>query len=367
MKDYYEILGVKKDTPKEEIKRAFHKLAHKYHPDKKGGNEAKFKEINEAYQVLADDTKRAQYDRFSAQGGPASGWGANGFQGGFGSDGSGGWDFSGFSGGNGQGVEFDLGDIFGEFFGGGERAKQSRMKRGRDISVDIQISFYESIFGAERNVLISKIGVCDTCKGGGAEPGTSNQKCPTCNGRGQLNETKKSIFGTFTSARECDTCYGRGEIAEKACHTCNGAGVLKKNEAIKIVIPSGIQNGEMIRLAGKGEAVPHGVSGDLYVKIYLEKDSTFHRDGHNLTMNLEVKLTAALLGAEYKITSLDGELTIKIPAGISSGDILRVHHKGVPIKGGKRGDLLIKIIVKIPNKLSKKAESLVADLRQEGL
>lgn len=357
MKNYYEILGVKKGASKEEIKKSFHKLAHKYHPDKKDGDEAKFKEINEAYQILSDDQKRAQYDQFGSYNGPQGGPGAG--QGGFG-----GFDFSGFQ--NGQGFEFDLGDIFGDFFGGGQ-GTQHRQKRGRDISVDIQISFSDSIFGTERQVLISKISTCDHCKGNGGEPGSALKKCSTCNGQGKINENKRSIFGTFATTRECETCHGRGEIAEKKCQTCSGVGVLKKNEEIKIVIPAGIESGQMIRLTGKGEAVPGGISGDLYVKVYVEKDSIFRRSNQNLEMTLDIKLTEALLGGERNLKTLDGDLTLKIPAGISSGEILRVRERGVPIKGSKRGDLLVKINIKTPTKLSKQAKKIIEELREEGI
>jgi molecular chaperone DnaJ len=354
MKNYYEILGLQKGASKEEIKKAFHKLAHQHHPDKKGGDEAKFKEINEAYQILSDDQKRAQYDQFGSYNG--SGGGAGGFNGG-------GFDFSGFQ--NGQGFDFDLGDIFGDIFGGGGRSRGP--KRGRDISVDIQISFADSIFGIERKISISKVGSCDTCGGSGAEPNSGFKKCSTCNGQGQIRENKRTVFGTFASTRECDTCHGTGEVPDKKCHTCHGEGVVKKNEEMKVAIPAGIESGQMIRLSGKGEAVPHGVPGDLYLKIYVEKDPIFHRANQNIEMDLDIKLTEGLLGGEREIKTLDGSMTITIPTGISSGEILRVRGKGVPSRSGKRGDLLIKIVIKTPAKLSKNARKLIDDLKAEGL
>jgi len=359
MKNYYEILGIKKGSSKEEIKKAFHKLAHQHHPDKKGGDEAKFKEINEAYQILSDDSKRAQYDNFGSYNGSTGGPGAGGFGGN-----SGGFDFSGFTGGNGQGFEFDLGDIFGDIFSGG---RSRGPKHGRDISVDIQISFADSIFGTERKIVISKIGTCEICNGNGAEQGSTLKKCSTCKGEGAIHENKRTMFGTFASSRECTTCHGQGEIPEKKCHICRGEGVLKKNEEIKVAIPAGIESGQMIRLSGKGEAVPHGVSGDLYVKIYAEKDKVFHRNNQNIEMDLEIKLTEGLLGGEREIKTLDGNMTITIPTGISSGEVLRVREKGVPSRGGKRGDLLIKIIIKTPTKLSKQAKKLIEELKEEGL
>lgn len=355
-KDYYNILGVEKNSSKEEIKKAFHKLAHKYHPDKKGGDENKFKEINEAYQILSDDSKRSQYDAYGAAGANFSGQ-----QGGFG----GGFDFSNFAGQNGQGFQFDLGDIFGDMFGGSRTGRGE--KRGRDISVDIQISFTESVFGTQRKVLINKVGICDTCKGNGAASGSKLISCKTCAGKGQIQETRRSFLGTFTTARECATCAGSGQVPEKPCATCSGRGVLKKTEELQIIIPAGMENGEMIRMSNKGEAVTRGVSGDLYVRVHVEPHAIFRRDGLNLTMDLPVRLTDALLGSEYEIETLEGKLKVKIPEGITYGEILRVKGRGVPARNNKRGDLLIKVLVKTSAKLSKKAKSLVEELKKEGI
>ena len=358
-KDYYQILGVNRSASKEEIKKAFHRLAHKYHPDKKGGDENRFKEANEAYQTLADDRKRAQYDQFGDAAG-ASGFGGNpgsGFD----------FDFSNFTGGNGQGFSFDLGDIFGDFFGGGRSTSSRQAQRGRDISVDIQISFADAIFGTGRNVLINKIGVCDTCAGSGAEKGSALKPCATCNGQGKLNETKRSFLGTFTTARVCDNCHGSGKVPEKLCSACGGYGTIKKTEEVRIRIPFGIENGEMIRMSNQGEAVTHGVAGDLYIRIHVDKHPTFRRDGANLLMDLNVKLTDALLGTDYKIKTLDGELTVKIPAGISSGEILRVRDRGVPVSANRRGDLMIKVKVSTPTKFSHQAKKLIEELRGEGV
>jgi molecular chaperone DnaJ len=349
-KNYYDILGVNKSASKDEIKKAFHKLAHKYHPDKKGGDEAKFKEINEAYQTLADEKKRQQYDAFGS-----AGPGAGGF---------GGFDFSGFTGG-GQGAEFDFGDIFSEFFGGGQGG--GRVKRGRDISVAIEISFAESVFGTQRQILINKVGVCETCHGTGAKAGTKTKSCASCNGKGRLRETRQSFLGTFSTTRECPTCNGRGEVPETPCQTCGGAGVRDRAEEIKVVVPSGIDSGEMIRMSNQGEAMPGGVSGDLYIKIHIEKHKVFRRDGTNLIMDLPVRLTDALVGAEYEIETLDGKAKLNIPAGVSSGETLRLRDKGVVIKPGKRGDLVINVIVKTPAKLSKRAKELIDQLKQEGI
>lgn len=356
-KNYYEILGVPKNASKDDIKKAFRKLAHKYHPDIKGGDETKFKEVNEAYGVLSDDKKRAEYDTYGRVFN-----GAGGQQGG---QGFGGFDFSGFTNG-GQGFEgfegFDLGDIFGDIFGGG----RSRTKRGRDISIDIEISFQESIFGVERVVLLNKTSVCSTCAGSGADKGSEMVTCSVCNGKGKIHEVKKSFLGSFAAVRVCDVCHGKGKVPKKRCPDCGGLGINKKEQEIKINIPSGIDDGEMIRLSGAGEAITGGSSGDLYVKIHVKPHSVFKKEGADLVMTLNIKLSDALLGAEYKINTLDGEIKVKIPEMVSFGEILRVRGKGVPV-GKKRGDLLIKIHIELPNKLSKEAKKIVDDLRKEGI
>jgi len=349
MKNYYQILGVEKSASKEEIKRAFRKLAHKYHPDKSGGDEARFKEANEAYQVLSDEQKRAKYDQFSAGGGPAFGGGGD-----FGN-----WDFSNFA--RQGGAQFDFGDIFGDIFGGGQRTK-----RGRDISVDIMISFEESVFGTEKAFLISKVGKCDTCAGSGTDKGSKLKKCATCNGQGKIRENRRSFIGQITSVRECDTCYGKGEVPEEVCPDCAGAGVKKKSEEIKVAVSPGIEHGEMIRLSGRGEAIPGGPSGDLYIKVHVEPSKTFRREGSDLSMDLPIKLSEALLGAEKKLKTLDGEVTLKVPSGVAPGERLRVRGKGVP-SGQGRGDLLIKIKFDLPKKLSRRAQRLIQELEDEGL
>lgn len=360
-KDYYKTLGVEKRASKEELKKAFHKLAHKHHPDKQGGDEAKFKEINEAYQILSDDNKRAQYDQFG-EAGTNGGFGGGQQGGGFG-----GFDFSGFqNAAGGQGFEFDLGDIFGEMFGGG--GGRGQVRRGRDISVDIQISFKEAVFGVERNILINKISECDTCNGSGAEAGSQMKKCTTCGGKGKVNETRRSIFGTFQSAHECPDCHGKGEVPDKKCKTCHGEGVLNKQVNIKVQVPAGMDAGEMIRLTGQGEAVAGGQAGDLYVKVHIEKDNIWKRVGNDLTTEIKIKLTDALLGTDYKLETLDGPLTLKVPAGLTYGEILRVKAKGVPVRGtGRRGDLLIRVTFPTPAKLSKTARKAIEDLQSEGL
>ena len=360
-KDYYKILGVEKNTSKDEIKKSFRKLAHKYHPDKKGGDEAKFKEINEAYTVLSNDKKRSEYDTyghvFNGAGGAGAGAAGQGF------DGSG---FEGFGQGQGQGFQdFDLGDIFSEFFGGGRQ--RSNVKRGRDISIDIEIPFTEAIYGTERKVLLTKVSVCEDCKGTGAKDSTQMETCSTCNGQGKLHETRQSFLGAVSTVRECAACHGTGKVPKEKCKKCGGLGVVKGQSEIKIKIPGGIRDGEMIRMSGAGEAVSHGVSGDLYAKIHVKPHSQFKREDNNLVMDLNIKLTDAILGAKYEITALDGKIIkLKIPAGVSVGETLRIRDKGVPVNG-RTGDLMIKLHIKIPLKMSKKTKKIVEQLRDEGV
>lgn len=354
-KDYYSILGVPRNASQEEIKKAFRKLAHEYHPDKQGGNEEKFKEVNEAYRILSDEKKRREYDTY----GQTWSGGAAGGRGGF--EGFGGWGAEGFEG-------VDLGDIFGDFFGGGFGTRRERVRRGSDISIDIELTFEESIFGTTRKVILGKTVLCDTCGGSGAKPGTKMKSCGTCKGKGRVTEMRRTFLGTFSTVETCRVCEGRGEVPEETCKTCGGIGVSKKQEEISIVIPPGIQDGEVIRMSGKGEAVARGVSGDLYVQIHVKPHPLFRREGNNLVMDLDVKLSDALLGATYPITLLSGErYEIKIPEGVKFGDILRVREKGIPTTRGKLGDLLIRVNVKMPSRLSGKARKLIEELKHEGV
>lgn len=354
MKDYYSILGIDKKASKDDIKKAFRTLAHKYHPDKKTGDDAKFKEINEAYSVLSDDQKRAQYDQFGSAGPNAGFGGGQGFNG---------FDFSQFSQG-GNGFEFDFGDIFGDIFGGNPR-KQT--KRGRDISVDIELSFEESVFGVERKILINKVSKCDICEGSGAEIGSELKTCTTCNGKGSIREVKRTFFGQFETTSTCEVCSGKGKVPKNKCKTCSGLGIHKKETEIKVKIPAGIENGEMIRLSGAGEAIPAGQPGDLYIKIYVKKHPVFKKEGNNLIMDLPIKLTDALLGGKSTIKTLDGEIELKIPEGITHGEILRIKNKGVPYEKYGRGDILIKITIDMPKKISREARKLIDALKKEGL
>jgi molecular chaperone DnaJ len=357
-KDYYEILGVPKGASKDELKKAFHKLAHKYHPDKNKGDDKKFKEVNEAYQTLSDEKKRAQYDQFGSAG---PGFNQGGFQGGQG--GFGGFDFSQ------GGVEFDMGDIgdiFGDFFGGGMRGGRQQVRRGRDISTELHISFSEAVFGVNRKILFTKQSHCDICKGNGAQPGSGMETCSKCNGQGQVHETRRSFLGAFSQVVTCGECSGSGKIPKEKCHSCKGVGVKRKEEEVEVGVPAGIKDGEMIRMTGMGEAVAKGTAGDLYIRILVKPHHVFKRHGTDLIMTLDIKLTDALLGSTYPIETLDGKIEMKIPEGINHGEVLRIRDKGVP-HGNKRGDLLVTVRIKLPTKLSKKAREEIEKLKEEGL
>lgn len=356
-KDYYEVLGIDKKASRDDIKKAFHKLAHKYHPDKTNGDSEKFKEVSEAYSILSDDKKRAEYDSYGRN------FGGNG-GGGFGGFNAQDFDFSqfqdAFTGGGFGG--FDFGEVFGDFFQGG-----ARTRRGRDISIDLEVSFKESVFGTTRKVLLTKTAQCETCKGNGAEPGTTLETCKKCNGSGKIHETTNSFFGSISMTRPCAECHGAGQVPKQKCHTCRGEGVYKKQEEMEIMVPAGISGGEMIRLQGGGEAIAQGASGDLYVKIHVSADPRFKKEGSNLVTELSVKLSDALLGKEYKIQTLDGEETVEIPQGVSHGEVITIKNKGVPTGRGKRGDLYVKVRITLPQKLSKSAKNLVEKLREEGI
>lgn len=353
MKDYYQVLGLQKGASREEVKKAFRKLSAQFHPDKKTGDEAKYKEITEAYATLGDEKKKAEYDTYG-----------HSFAGGQPGGGAGGFNWGDFAqGGGAQGFDFDINDIFENFgFGGGRKAA-----RGRDISIDINLNFDESIFGVTRKVLLTKNSACEACAGTGAKKGTEMTTCSTCNGAGKIHETRQSIMGSFSTVRECSTCSGLGKVPKERCGTCAGAGVTRRQEEIEIKIPAGIQNGEVIRMTGRGEAMPHGQPGDLYIKIHAEGHKTIKRDGSTLYSKLPIKLTDALLGGSYRIETLDGHVDINIPAGITHGELLRIKNKGVPIDGSRRGDFMVQISIEIPKSLSRKAKKIIEDLRAEGI
>ena len=356
-KDYYEILGVPKNASQDEVKRAYRKLAHQHHPDKKSGDEKKFKEINEAYQILGDAEKRRQYDQFGTSFNSQPGQGQGGWSG----------DFSDFAGGFGGA---DFGDLFEDILGGlggfGRGGGRARRRRGSDMALNLEIPFQEAVFGGKRSVLIEKNSACDNCGGSGAEKGTDMKKCGTCSGTGTVRETRRSLFGSFTSLAECTVCRGRGETPEKICHICKGRGIFRKQETIDIEIPAGIRDGEAIKFTGRGEAMAGGTAGDLYIKIKVLPHHLFRREGSDLLMDLQIPLSKMLLGGEENIETLEGKISVKIPELSKTGDFLRLRGKGVP-SGRTRGDLLIRLFPKLPKKLSHQAKKLLSDLEKEGI
>jgi molecular chaperone DnaJ len=346
-KDFYNILGVSKNASQEEIKQAFRKLAHKHHPDKAGGDEAKFKEINEAYQILGDEKKRKQYDQF----GSAAFEGNNGGAG----QGFGGFDFSGFSS---SGFE-DLGDIFGDLFGSGGRRQQK--PRGQDIQVDIELSFHDSVFGVEKTITLTKSSACGRCGGNGAEPGSGMNTCRTCDGAGIEIATERTILGVMQRKRTCSTCYGSGEVPKKSCSTCNGEGIEKRQRTLEIKIPSGVENGSILRVRGEGEAIKHGQSGDLFVRIHVKSDPRFKREGAEIFSKIKIGFTQAALGDTIEIETIDGKVELTIPAGTQSGTEFRLKGKGVQMNRG-RGDHFVSVYVATPKKLDRKQKKLLEEL-----
>lgn len=362
-KDYYNILGVSKTATKEEIKKAFRKKAHEYHPDKAGGDEAKFKEINEAYQVIGDDKKRAQYDQFGSSFEQAQAGG--GFQGfdGF-------RDFSGFANGfsSGQGVNMDdLGDIFGgigDMFGFGGGRSHGRSSRGRDLQVSIQINFLEAVRGAEKEIKITKKVKCDRCKGNGAEPGTKIETCKTCGGSGKVAKVQRTILGNIQVESVCPNCNGEGKTYAKKCTKCNGSGLVNEAVTLKIKIPAGIDNGETIRLSGHGEAGERGASaGDLYVKVMVAPDKRFERHGYDINSKVEISFTNAVLGAKIDVETLEGKVKLKIPAGTQSGTVFKLRGKGIQkLRGSGKGNHFVKVNIKTPTNINRKQKKLLEEL-----
>jgi len=366
-KDYYNILGVDRGASDDEIKKAYRKLAHKHHPDKTGGDAEKFKEINEAYQVLSDKTKRGQYDQYGQTFEQAGRGGAGGFSGGFE-----GFDFGSFGGQGGQGFNFGEGfeDIFSDIFGGafGGRTRDGR-KAGRDIQVDVEISFEEMVRGAHREVDLYRPVTCDVCKGSGAEPGSSEETCSTCKGSGRVRKSVQSIFGSFSQVAACSTCGGSGKIISKKCHKCGGDGRVKEQRKVGIDIPAGISHGQTISIHGMGEAGERGAaSGDLFVVVHVKPQESFVREGNNIVSKRKITFSQAALGDKIDVETIDGNITMKVPAGTQSGEVFRIKGKGVPeLRKSSRGDHLVKITVEIPKNLSRAQRKIVEELGKEGL
>ena len=348
-RDYYEVLGVSKDASADEIKKAFRKLAVKYHPDKDGGDETKFKEANEAYEVLKDAQKRQRYDQFGHAGvGGSSGGGYGGSP------------FDGFSS---QGFDFNfgdggLGDIFGQFFGGGQ--SQRGPVRGRDVETQIQLTFEEAVFGVERELSFDMEDECKHCKGTTVEPGHDMKTCPTCQGAGQQMRVMNTMFGAIQQAVTCETCKGRGKVPEKVCTVCSGRGTERRKQTVTLKVPAGIDDGATIRLKERGEAMANGPKGDLYVHIRVKAHKKFTREGDLILSEEHVSMIEAALGAEIDVLTVDGKVRMKVPAGTQSGTDFKLSGHGVPhLRSDRRGAHIVQIIVDTPTKLSKKQRELL--------
>ncbi len=355
-RDYYEVLGVGKDASADEIKKAFRRLAVQHHPDKEGGNEEKFKEINEAYEVLKDPSKRQRYDQFGHAGvGGASG-GGNPFGGGYG----------------GQNVNFDfgdlgLGDIFENFFGGGGRQRGQQARRGRDVEVRVDISFEDAVFGAEETLSLNLEDTCEHCKGTTVEPGHELKTCDTCKGSGQVVRVAQTIFGNIQQASVCPTCRGSGKIPEKVCSVCSGKGTQRRASKLTLKIPAGIDDGAVIRLREHGEAVANGPKGDLYVNVRVKAHKQFTREGDLILSEEHIGMIDAALGVEIDVETVDGPVRMKVPAGTQSGTDFKLSGHGVPhLNQGSRGAHIVTVVVDTPTKLSKKQRELLESFDEAG-
>jgi molecular chaperone DnaJ len=352
-RDYYEILGVAKGASADEIKKAFRKAAIEHHPDR-GGNEAKFKEVNEAYEVLKDTGKRQRYDQFGHAG--------------VGSD-PGGSPFGGFGGapGQGQNVNFDfgdlgLGDIFNSFFGGqgGGRQGQARQARGRDVETRVDVSFEQAIFGAEVELSLNLEDDCEHCKGTTVEPGYELKICDQCNGSGQVVTVTRTVFGNIQQASVCPKCQGRGKIPEKVCTVCHGKGTKPKNQRVMLKVPAGIDDGATIRLREHGEAIAQGPKGDLYVNVRVKPHKQFTREGELILSQEHIDMVEAALGTEIEVATVDGPVRMKVPAGTQSGSDFKLSGHGVPhLRGKDRGAHIVTISVDTPTKLKKEQQDIL--------
>jgi molecular chaperone DnaJ len=358
-KDFYKILGVEKNASPEELKKAFRRLAHEHHPDK-GGDAQKFKDINEAYQVLSDAEKRTKYDQFGSAAFEQGGTDGGGF-GGFG-----GFDPSGFS------VNMDdmgdLSDILGGMFGFGGKGGGGR-KRGQDIEVDVTMDFIESVFGVTKTIKLYKHDACTSCKGSGSASGSKTISCSKCNGQGRTQRMERTIFGSIQRAVLCADCHGTGKVPETPCKTCKGFGIEKRNTDVQIHIPAGISDGEALKVTGAGEhSGVGGSAGDLYVRVRVKSHPDFIRDGNDVRSTVRIPYTLFALGGYIDVKTVDGPVSLKIPEYTQPGTVFKLREKGVPYLNSRgRGDHLVEVQVSVERKLSREQRSALEDLKEQGL
>tara|TARA_Y100000310_G_C20634404_1_gene790410 strand:+ start:179 stop:1258 length:1080 start_codon:yes stop_codon:yes gene_type:complete len=348
-KDYYEILGVSKDASREDIKKAYKKLAKKYHPDlnKEGGAAEKFKEVSEAAAVLGDDTKRQQYDQYGEAGAEAGGFG--------------GFDYSDFTSSD-AGFNFD--DIFESFFGGSR--KRRRRQRGSDLRYDLDIELEEAADGVTKTITVPRLETCENCDGSGAESEDDIETCDDCGGRGQVQRSQRTPFGLFQTTATCRKCNGEGRQITKNCSKCSGDGVVKETRKIDVKIPEGADNGTHLRIGGGGESVKNGESGDLYIVLRVKDHKMFDREGDDLNIRIPIPFTIAAMGDEIEVPTLEGKASLKIPAGTQSNTIFRMRGKGMPnINGRGNGDQNVEIVVEVPKKLNKKQKDILKQFSKE--
>jgi molecular chaperone DnaJ len=364
-RDYYEVLGIKKGASEEEIKKAYRKMAKKYHPDFNSGDpkaEEKFKEVNEANDVLSDPQKKQRYDQFGHAGiDPSYNGGSSGGSGGF----SG---FGGFGGGfGGGGMEVDLGDIFESFFGGGSTRSSNNAnspRRGADVADETEISFIDSCKGVQKEIEVNRSETCDTCVGSGAKPGTSARTCPECQGTGRVKVVQRTMMGMISSTQTCSKCQGKGKIIDNPCTTCNGAGRVNKRKIVTVNIPAGIDNGQTLVVRGEGNVgLNGGPKGDLNIRIRVKRDSIFSRDGFDVHCDVPVTYTTLALGGEVEIPTIDGIVKITVREGTQPNTVHRIKGKGsVKLHRNERGDHFAKFILEVPTQLSKHQQDLLRQL-----
>ncbi|ALM10441.1 MAG TPA: molecular chaperone DnaJ [Candidatus Peribacter riflensis] len=357
-KDLYAILGLKRGATKEEIKRAYRTLSKELHPDRNKDSkesERRFKEVNEAYEVLSDEKKRAMYDQFGTTGGPGGAGGA-------GSGPFGGFDFSGFNTGDLGG----LGDLFETFFGGGGARRGRREQRGRDLQIEIEVALTDVVEGIDRSLQLERQRPCKKCGGSGAEEGTKQVTCKECGGTGEITRTTQSFFGTFRQAAQCEACGGTGKTHEHPCKNCGGDGRVRSHEPVTIHIPAGMQDGQTLRVRGEGEAgVRGGAIGDLFVTVRIRPDAKFEREGDAIRSTVTIPVTDSLLGTEVPVHTVQGSVTLRVPAGTQPGQVFRLKGKGMPVLNSSRfGDHYVTVNVEIPTKLSKAEQKLVEEWKK---